>query len=72
MGHTPGLQEISELMRGELWASIRPLQVRGSCAAKIVLHGGRSLCCSGILAHFNDVRPISLAVNYDEELLAAV
>ena len=29
MGHTPGLQEISELMRGELRASIRPQQVRG-------------------------------------------
>ena len=72
MPDAPCPEELSKYVGGELGSSVGQEYVRGCCAAKMVSQCGGKLCGCGIFAHFDDIRPVSLAINEDEELLVAI
>ena len=69
---SPFFGEIFEDLGCELGALVRPDYVWCSCATKCVEEGSGELRGCSVVTHVDDVRPVGVAVDDDEEVLPCI
>ena len=71
MNETPLPCELAEVMRGELWPTIRPKNIWDGSFAECLSQSCSDLGCGGVMCHRN-VRPVSVTVNRYQIIMASI
>ena len=66
------MQEIIELLRCELRSSVRPQDIKDGSTAEGLSEGCNQFWGGGVMVHWKNGWPVSVAINYNKVIMASV